>query len=223
MSFRYNIKNNIDTKTYIYFKPTESNNLDDIKLLLEADDKINVHSNDEDVNSYNSYKNVTDYIYRIINKTMFLCKGLNPGYILDSFDNVDAVIIIGSTMDILPNGNIFGFALINFDEKTNSIYIDVICSHIGIKGAGDILINEIEYISRRLFVTKIQLKSVKSAISFYEKYGFIKRDNLCDDMCTMIKTINTKNGGKKRKTNKQRKSIKIKITRKTRRLKRKKV
>lgn len=223
MSFRYNVKNNIDTKTYIYFKPTESNNLDDIKLLLEADDKINVHSNDEDVNSYNSYKNVTDYIYRIINKTMFLCKGLNPGYILDSFDNVDAVIIIGSTMDILPNGNIFGFALINFDEKTNSIYIDVICSHIGIKGAGDILINEIEYISRRLFVTKIQLKSVKSAISFYEKYGFIKRDNLCDDMCTMIKTINTKNGGKKRKTNKQRKSIKIKITRKTRRLKRKKV
>lgn len=69
----YNIKN-IDTKTYIYFKPTES--------------------------------------------------------------NVDAVIIIGSTstMKILPNGNIFGFALINFDEKTNSIYIDVICSHIGIKG-----------------------------------------------------------------------------------------
>ena len=220
MCLRYNIKNNIDTKTHIYFKPTESNNLEDIKILLEADDRINVHSNDEGIHSY---KNVTDYIYRIINKTSFLCKGLNPGYILDSFDNVDAVIIIGSTIDILPNGNIFGYALINFDEETNSIYIDVICSHIGIKGAGDILINQIEDISRRLFIRKIHLKSVKSAISFYEKYGFIKNDKLCDDMCTMIKNINTKNGGKKGKTNKQRKSKKIKRTRKTRRLKCKKV
>lgn len=223
MSLRYNVKNNIDTKTHIYFKPTESNNLHDIKLLLEDDDKINVYPNNEDLNPHNSYKNVTDYIYRIITELKFLCKGLYPDYILDSFDDVDAVIIIGSTMDILPNGNIFGFALINFDEKTNSIYIDVICSHIGIKGAGDILINEIEDISRRLFIGKIQLKSVKSAISFYEKYGFIKQDELCDNMCTMIKNINTKKGGKKGKTNKQRKSIKIKKTRKNRRLKYKKM
>jgi len=34
----------------------------------------------------------------------------------------------------------------------------------------------------------------------------------------MIKYMNTKNGGKKRKTNKQKKSIKIKKTRKNRRL-----
>ena len=223
MSLRYNIKNNIDTKTHIYFKPTESNNLEHIKILLEDDDRINVYSNDEGIHSHNSYKNVTDYIYRIITKPKFLCKGLNPNYILDSFDDSDAVIIIGSTMDILPNGNIFGFALINFDEKTNSIYFDVICSHIGIKGAGDILINEIEDISRRLFFRKIHLKSVKSAISFYEKYGFIKNDKLCDNMCIMIKNINTKNGGKKGKTNKQRKSKKIKKTRKNRRLKYKKV
>jgi len=226
MSLKYNIKNNIknniDTKTYIYFKPNESNNLDDIKLLLENDDKIDVYPNNKDVSEYNSYKNVTDYIYRIINKTNFLCKGLNPDYILDSFDDVDAVVIIGSTMNILPNGNIFGFALIIFDEKTNSIYIDVICSHIGIKGAGDILINKIEDISRKLFVTKIHLKSVKSAISFYEKYGFTKFDSLCDDMCVMIKYINKKIGGK-RKTNKQRKTRKNKKTRKNRRLKYKKV
>lgn len=49
MELKYNIKNNIDTKTYIYFKPTESNNLDDIKLLLENDDTIVVYSNNEDV------------------------------------------------------------------------------------------------------------------------------------------------------------------------------
>ena len=220
MSLRYNIKNNRNTKTYIYFKPTESNNLDDIKLLLEDDDKIDIYPNNEDVNPYNSYKNVTDYIYRIINNSKFLCKGLNPDYISDSFDTADAVVIIGSSMNILPNGNIFGFALINFNEKSNSIYIDIICSHIGIKGAGDILINEIEDISRKLLITKIYLKSVKSAILFYEKYGFIKYDKLCDNMRVMIKSINKKNGGK-RKT--QKKTRKINKTRKNRRLKCKKV
>jgi hypothetical protein len=43
-------------------------------------------------------------------------------------------------MNLLPNGNIYGFALINFDEMNNSILIDVICSHVGIKYAGEILI-----------------------------------------------------------------------------------
>ena len=218
MSVRYNLKNNTNTKTYIYFKPTEGNNLDDIKMLLGDDGKIDVYPNSEDVNPYNSYKNVTDYIYRIINNSRFLCRGLNPEYILDSFDTADAVVIIGSSINILPNGNIYGFALINFDEEHNSIYIDVICSHIGIKGAGDILITAIQDISKKLFMTKIHLKSVKSAILFYEKYGFTKYDNLCDDMCVMIKSMNIKNGGKRRKTNKQIKSRKIKKTRKNRRL-----
>ena len=56
---------------------------------------------------------------RLISKSEFLCKGLNHDYIVTSFDNADAVIIIGSSMNVLPNGNIFGFALINFDEKHN--------------------------------------------------------------------------------------------------------
>jgi predicted GNAT family N-acyltransferase len=214
MSLRYNIKNNIDTKTHIYFKPTENNNLDDIKVLIEDDKKLHIHQNDEYVNKYNNYTNVKDYIIGIINKTGFFCKGLNSDYISDSFDNVDAVVIIGSLMDILPNGNIFGFALIKFDQKHNSIYIDVICSHIGIKGAGDILIKEIEYISEKLLMTEIYLNSVDTAISFYERYGFTKYDKSCDDMCLMIKSIKKKNGGKKRKTKKQRKSIKIKKTKK---------
>lgn len=212
MSLRYNIQKN-DTKTSIYFKSSESNNLEHIKLLLENAGNINVYPNDEDLNPYNSYKNVTDYIYRIINKSRFLCKGLNPSYVLDTFDDVDAVVIIGSVMNILPNGNIFGFALINFDEEHNSIYIDVICSHIGIKGAGDILINEIQQLCRTLLMTNIYLKSVNSAISFYEKYGFIKQDRLCDDMCLMIKSMNKKIGGKKRKT-KKKKSRRNKKTRK---------
>jgi hypothetical protein len=188
MELRYNIKNDINTKTHIYFKPTESIHLDYIKDLLE--DKYPINKDD------NSYENVRDYICRIINNAKFLCKGLNPTYIYDAFNNVDAVVIIGSSMNILPNGNIFGFALINFDEEKNSIYIDVICSHIGISGAGEFLIKTIHDICSKLLMTKIYLTSVKSAISFYEKYGFIKKNPICYDMCLMIKTINKNIGGK---------------------------
>ncbi len=219
MSFRYNIKKNTDTKRYIFFKPTESDNLDHIKVLLEDDDKFDIYPNNEDVDPYNSYKNVKDYIYRIIKNSEFLCKGLSPQYILESFDNVDAVVIIGSSMNILPNGNIFGFALINFDEELNAIYIDVICSHIGIQGAGDMLINEIQYICRKLFMTEIYLISVKDAISFYEKYGFSNIKKLSNNMAIMQKSMRTTKGGKKRKTNKQTKIKKNKKTRKNLRFK----
>jgi hypothetical protein len=217
MSLRYNIKNDIiDVKTYIYFKPTESNKLDDIKFLLEHEhDKIDIYPNND-----NSYENVRDNIYRIITKTEFLCKSLNHYYILNSFHDNDAVVIIGDSKGILPNGNIFGFAIIKFDEESNSIYVDVICSHIGIKGAGDILMKKIEYICIKVLMTKIYLKSVKSAISFYERYGFIKYDKICDNMCLMIKSMNKKNGGKRKTQKKTRKKNK---TRKNRRLKCKKV
>jgi len=216
MNVRYNLKNDKNIQKYIYFKPTENNNLDDIKTLIEYTGEIKVYPNNEDVNPHNSYKNITDYIYRIITNSNFLCKGLNPIYISDAFDTADAVVIIGSSMNLLPNGNIYGFALINFDEADNSIYIDVICSHIGIKYAGDILINSIQDICREIFMKKIYLKSVKSAISFYEKYGFIKKEPLCDTMCLMIKTLNERVGGK---TNKRKKPKALKKTRKNRRFK----
>lgn len=206
MSLKYNIKTSKNNKISIYFNPTHSNYLDDIKLILDDDANINLYHNNNESES-NSYKNVTDYIYRIIDKSGFLCKGLNPDYILDSIDDADAVVVVGSSMNILPNGNIFGFALIQFHEKYNSIYIDIICSHIGIKGAGDILIKALEYISKKLFMTEIYLTSVKSAITFYEKYGFTKYDKLCNDMCIMIKSLK-KRGGRKRKTRKYKKSLK---------------
>ena len=123
MSLKYNLKNDGNIQTYVYFKPTESNNLDDIKKIIKHDHKIDhkikVYPNNLDVDPYNSYENVTDYIYRIITESKFLCKGLSPSYIYDGFYTADALIIIGSSMDLLPNGNIYGFALINFDIKDN--------------------------------------------------------------------------------------------------------
>jgi len=202
MESRYNIKKEMEIKTSVYFNPREIHNLDDIKIILENDTSISVYPNSEDdsESTYNNYKNVTDYIYRIFDKSRVLCKGIGSQYLIESFNRNDAVVVIGSSMDVLPNGNVFGFAGLKFNQEENSLYIDIICSHTGIKGAGDFLIKKLEDISRNLSIDKIYLKSVEWAISFYEKYGYIKQDTSCVDDCLMIKNIRKKIGGKKRKT-----------------------
>lgn len=208
MSLKYNLSNVENLTTTAYFNPTKVNDLDHIMVLLR-NNNINVYPNDENTDINNNYNNVTSYIYRIIKNTRFLCKGLNSEYILDSFNTVDAVIIISSSDYILPNGNVYGFALINFNENNNSIYIDVICSHVGIKGAGDVLIKQMQNIGKNLFMTHIYLTSVSSAITFYEKYGFVKKDSLCNDMCLMVKILNKK-GGKNSVKNKKYKNKRTK-------------
>jgi hypothetical protein len=217
MESRYNIKKEMEIKTSIYFNPTEIHNLDDIKTILENDASIRVYPNSEDESESidNNYKNVTDYIYRIFDKSRVLCKGIGSQYLIESFNRNDAVVVIGSSMDILPNGNVFGFAGLKFDQTENSLYIDIICSHSGIKGAGDFLIKKLEDICRNLSIDKIHLKSVEWAISFYEKYGYIKQDTSCVDDCLMIKTIRKKIGGKKRKSRKFKKTKKYRKSRKT--------
>lgn len=230
MNNKYNIKNATNVQTYIYFKPESSlfnptkSKRNEHWLKFEGDTTFKVYPNGNDIDSdddeddptvkniyENSYKNVTDYIYRLITNSKFLCKGLDPEYVEQTFGIADAIVIVGSKNNILPNGNIFGFALINIDNpgrEPNSIYIDVICSHTGIQGAGHILMNAIEYIGRQLSMTHIYLRSVPKAEEFYKKYGFLKYAKECNyDGCIMRKYINKKKGGKKtRKTRKTRKN-----------------
>jgi hypothetical protein len=216
MDKRYNIKS-LELSTYIYFNNVydNSSHLEDEKILLSNDTNLFVFPNDDNDNLNNSYRNIYNYVYEIKTHSDFLCKGVSADYITDSFNQSDAVIVIGEKgIKLLPNGNILAFALLKFNESTNSLYIDVICSQSGTKYSGEYLIKEIERISKILYITKITLKSVSSAISFYEKYGFVKIRS-CDDnnsLCYMKKNLENKmSAGKRRKTYKNKKSLKKKL------------
>ena len=209
MNNKYNITHAHNLSTSIFFKKGYQNDasLESIKMLLENDDKYEVYPSQESSESgrqESSYQEVARYVYQIVKHSNFLCKGLNEDYVKRSMRTMDAIVVIGQKgMDICPNGNVYGFALIQFDEQDNSIYVDVICSHVGIKGAGDALIRAMEHISRTLFITHIKLKSVADAISFYEKYGFVKQapcENQ-DELCEMNHKIM---GGKRRSRRSQR-------------------
>lgn len=217
MNAKYNIRNlSSSLRSYIYFRPTDpiTTQFDDIKMLLEDEDTFTVLPTSEGYTTTNSYKLVTEYIYRIITKSNFLCKGLNPKYVLNAFNEVDAILVISDGMDLLPNGNIYGFALIQFNETRNAIHIDTICSHIGIQYAGDFLLNDIEKMCKKVFMREIYLKSVKVAIPFYEKYGFVKTDASCENMCEMVKQISRSSGGKRQR---HRKKYSVKKMRRKRR------
>jgi hypothetical protein len=215
MNSKFNLKS-LDISKYIYFNPTKVASIDDIKTIVELDNTFKLQ-NEANVND--NYANLSDYIYRNIRNSNFLCKGLNADYVKDAFTTSDAVLVISSSgVELMPNGNIFGFALLIFDETDNSIYIDVICSHSGIKYAGEVMINKVLELCEMLLITKIKLKSVTSAISFYEKYGFVKI-GLCADsnqLCEMERIYKKKAIGGKRKTNKRKKTKKSKRTNKRR-------
>lgn len=193
---KYNLKTKLDIQPYLFFNPNLAprDGIEDIKIILDS--KFNV---EED------YSRIQEAIMRMISITEFLCKGLREEYIIDSFDEADAVIVIGDSK-ILPNGNIFGFALLNFNIDDNSVYISIFCSHTGIYGAGEILMKQIQNICKTLMITRVRVTSVKDAISFYEKYGFVKDDSSCVRICEMTKIIHAK--GTKRKGRKRRYSSK---------------
>jgi predicted GNAT family N-acyltransferase len=203
MSRKYNLGGDKYVKTHIFFNPVKTGDLEDIKYLLNYDEENDAQ-----------YKDISNYIMRVIDKSEFLCKGVNKEYVMESFDKVDAVIVIGSSMNILPNGNIYGFALIQFDEMKNLLYIDLICSHNGIRGAGIKMLKEIEKVCNKLMMDIIKLTSIESAIPFYEKYGFVKKTSSCKDMCIMTKTVVKKSSSKSPKSPRSSKSPRTRKSRK---------
>lgn len=189
---KYNLKTKVDIQPYLFFNPNiaQRDGIEDIKIILDS--KFNVEEH---------YSHIQESIMRMISITEFLCKGISEEYITESFDEADAVVVIGDSK-VLPNGNIFGFALLNFNIDDNSLYISIFCSHTGIYGAGEILMKQIQNICKTLMITHIHLTSVKNSISFYEKYGFIKDDPSCIQMCEMTKIVPAK--GKTRRKRKSR-------------------
>lgn len=168
---KYNVKGH-PTRPYIFlnsYKTMEN----DIKTILE---------NLFDVQS--GYRELINYVKGVITNE-FLCKGISETYISNSFDSADIAIILGD-IDILPNGNIFGLALLEIDQVHNSAHLSTFSSHKGIYGAGEILLEEINKICGSLFISKIHLESLVDAIGFYEKYGYV-RDDPC--MCKMTKMV----------------------------------
>jgi hypothetical protein len=72
------------------------------------------------------------------------------------------------------DGKIIGLCIFFFDNGTNSIYVDIICSPYKNK-TGSKLIQKIIEISNEK-QQNVHLHSIPKAVGFYEKYGFINQN-----------------------------------------------
>lgn len=167
-SLKYDIKNK-STQTYIYMNPNVVVNFDvnlkNLNFIIVSDES--------------KYNEISDYLIRLV-KNKLLCANLLYSKIVDALNNCTMLVIIGEN---LPYGTIYSFSAISYIsesintiygiEKDTYLYADYICSHKNIKYAGDKLMNSLFQISNALDINKFQLEPVESAVSFYEKYGFI--------------------------------------------------
>jgi hypothetical protein len=140
------------------------------EIITEINHNMTEHA-DEDNNLCEGRINITE----AINETM---------------PNSHVIITIHSTI----TRQIYGFAVINFKEDGNIIYLEILCSHKNVvKGGGYILIKTLEKIGDIIGCKAIQLHSVRSAVQTYENYGFIQdascRAKTFKDFCFMVKYL----------------------------------
>ena len=184
----------LNTTTYIYFNPSSRNKkLPIFKQLIESRDDKLVFQNKHDPND--TYHNLIMYIDRLITVDEVLCNGLEPEDIQNyALNTADIVLVISGNGQLMPNGNIYGFSLLQIHKHSNSVYAGFICSNHKVRYGGDNIMRSIEFICNILYIQKITLQSVQSAISFYERYGFNIIGSCTDKhiVCDMEKNMGIK-------------------------------
>ena len=192
-----NIKNGENIQISIYFKSMliyDEDELDNVSLINDIQDELSpkyqVIQNNENVAKFTGIMNkLSAYI-----ENGDMCAGLFPTYITRVMLNSHAIITIKST----TSDEIYGFAVIKFKtpkDELSYLYLEIICSHKNVVGGGHVLINTVENICKSISFYKIKLHSVKQAISFYEKYNFVKDEIGCTKIsedksdCLMVKDL----------------------------------
>jgi hypothetical protein len=106
----------------------------------------------------------------------FMCGGISLGYIPHSIQNADIVLVIvewdaAGVEDYSYNA---GFATLKV--KPTALEIDLICTNIGYKHGGLLLMDKVFKIAQILGIEKVELKSVtnKATLDFYKRLGFKK-------------------------------------------------
>jgi hypothetical protein len=185
-----------DDKFQLYIVSIQPRIQDIIQIMSE---KYNIENQGIPDKDYYDVK--CDQIIRIvqdkINKNF--CQNLHTDYVNNSLSSCNAVITLESKLN-----EIITFATIFFDVP-NILHIDVICSNQKYRGGGNVMIDKIKEICKRLSIKEIKLSSVTESLGFYTKKDF-ECDELCNLKLTVKKPSNNKIGGIHKKTQKRRKN-----------------
>jgi GNAT superfamily N-acetyltransferase len=101
---------------------------------------------------------------------------LNPGYVYNTLKSVGLHGFKNYSATSKNNKTLRGFAIIHNSPSTGNRIVNVLVTHSG-EGTGKLVMNRIIRNARANGKTVIRLQSVKSAIPFYNKFGFVSQGN----------------------------------------------
>lgn len=104
-----------------------------------------------------------------------MCDGVNPIYVSTSMNSSDIIIMLVEKTEHYQDDS-FIAGILTLKVKPAALEIDLICSNVGYKMAGIMLMNKAMRVARLLGLEKIELASVHTpaTVQFYKRLGFKK-------------------------------------------------
>ena len=146
------------------------------KFVVAVKDNAYMHAADEEERiSYTVLNELVLLPAWSLSSEKFLCKGIvSTNYVKDSIIRSDiTVALIEPTAE---DDDSYFAGIATLVVKADAIEIDVICSQIGYKMAGKLLMNKVMQIATKLGKSKVELLSVKNpeTVAFYKRFLFKK-------------------------------------------------
>ncbi len=145
-------------------------------FLVAVKDSAHIHAVDESERiPYSELNEAVLLPAMSLSAEQFLCKGIvASGYLKDSILRSDIVVALVEPAEEKNDSYFVGLATLVVKE--DALEIDVICTQIGYKLAGKLLMNKVITISTKLGKSKIELLSVKNpeTVAFYKRLLFKK-------------------------------------------------
>ena len=146
------------------------------KFIVAVKDKAYIDAADEEERiSYTDLNEIVLLPAWNLSAEKFLCKGIvATSYVKDSIIRSDITVALVEPTAEEDDSYFAGVATLVV--KPDAIEIDVICSQIGYKMAGRLLMNKVMQIAIKLGKSKVELLSVKNpdTVAFYKRFLFKK-------------------------------------------------
>jgi hypothetical protein len=145
-----------------------------------------------------------------------MCTGLETLYLYGKIQRIDFYL----TLTYDDPTKLIGFVYATVYKTAKDFFIDLICTRNNVKGAGVFLMDYCIALAKTARYKKMSLDSVYTAITFYERFGFEKKEqsmkDLVDELQPMVlllpaaaattraKTVKNNAGAAKKTTRKKR-------------------
>jgi len=129
------------------------------------------------INSITDAERFKPEFLRMLSLVRGICSGLDIFYSMRKLEKVDMYI----TLTYGEPEKLIGFIYVTLYKTAKDLFIDLVCTRNNVKGAGAFLMDFCIKMAISARYKQMTLDSVNDAVTFYEKFGFIKLERSDED------------------------------------------